>query len=336
MNWFRQGQSGGDYSRQIQAARDVYITEGVKPDEVVRICTELMRTEFERYSATARKVVEERAQEFLENYMHRQTSVAPDAVSSMERPHMQRALQQAQVEYVSSGDADLGSLLVNLVVELSQKEQRGTHATALQDALKMAPRLTTQQMNALTVVMLGRVFLFHWKNPEEAFSLFCSHFVPFGDLPSAGADFRHIQGVGAAWNGFGGRKTFAENLIDLYPGLFTDGFMLSQLPSHLTGLVLPASENLVKFATPSARQLEGTLKAIGVDAATADDCLALQKVGTFAPESVTDTILKNVPKMGRLMTFWTPWSTFELSTTGVVIADAHLRSRVSGNPPLAI
>lgn len=141
----------------------MYISKGTQPDEVVRICTELVRSEFERFTATARQIVEERAQEFVENYMCRQADVAPAAISSMEQPYMQRALQHAQVEYASSGDADLGSLLVDLVVELSQKEHRGTHATALQDALTMAPRLTTQQMNALTVVMLGRVAVFHWR-----------------------------------------------------------------------------------------------------------------------------------------------------------------------------
>ncbi|MGW6334111.1 LPO_1073/Vpar_1526 family protein [Nocardia rhamnosiphila] len=334
MSWFRQRQSGGDNSRQVQA-RNVYINEGVKPDEVVRICTELMRTEFEKYTATARQVVEERAQEFLENYMHRQTTVAPDSVSSMEQPYMQRALQQAQVEYVSSGDFNLGSLLVDLVVELSQKKQRSTHATALQDALTMAPRLTTQQMNALTVTMLVRVLIFHWSSPNQALSTFRSHFVPFGDLPSTGPDFRHIQGIGAAWLGFGGRKSFAESLIEIYPGLFTDGFSPSELPSRLVGLTIPVPDsNLVKFANSSVSQLEGTLKAIGVDDTTVEMALALQRKGARSADFVTDAILENVPEMSNLMSDWPPLSSFELSATGMVIGDAHMRSRVSGNPPL--
>lgn len=339
MSWFRQRQNGGDNSRQIQAARDVYISEGVKPDEVVRICTELMRPEFERFTATARQIVEDRAQEFLENYMHRQTIIAPQTVSSMEKPYMQRALQQAQVEYAASGDADLGSLLVDLVVDLSQKEQRSTHATAVQDALTMAPRLTTQQMNALTVVMLARVSLFHWNSLDEAFSMLRSCFVPFGDLPRLGADFRHIQGIGAAWLGFGVKKTFAENLVDVYPNLFTDGFSPSDLPPELTGLTSPAPKpDLVRFTISSSRLLEGALKAIGVDAATMDNVLALQKKGAFAPDFVSDLILKNVPEMSNLMDVWndTTMSSFELSATGMVIADAHIRSRVSGISPLAL
>ncbi|MBF6425587.1 hypothetical protein GV791_04260 [Nocardia cyriacigeorgica] len=337
MSWFRQRQSGGDNSHQIQAARDVYISKGTQPDEVVRICTELVRSEFERFTATARQIVEERAQEFVENYMCRQADVAPAAISSMEQPYMQRALQHAQVEYASSGDADLGSLLVDLVVELSQKEHRGTHATALQDALTMAPRLTTQQMNALTVVMLGRVAVFHWRSPEEAISAFRSHFIPFGDLPSTGADFRHVQGIGAAWIGFSARKTFAENLTDVYPGLFTEGFNRSELPSQLPEVVVPAAEpDLVKFTFPSARELKLVLEAFGIDEARVADCLTLQKSGTLAPDIVTDTILENVPEMSSLITGWTAWSIFELSTTGMVLADAHLRSRTSGNPPLVL
>ena len=188
-SWFRQGQGSGDNSRQIQAARDVYINEGVKPDEVVRICTELMRTEFDKFSTTARVVVEPRAQEFLDNYMSRQAQTAPAYANSMEQPRMQRALQSAQIEYATSGEADLGGVLVDLVVDLSQQNARSVYATSIMDAISIAPKLVASQMNALTVVSILRLRTWGWANLQNMYDGLREFILPYiHDLPAGGTD----------------------------------------------------------------------------------------------------------------------------------------------------
>ncbi|MEV0360298.1 LPO_1073/Vpar_1526 family protein [Nocardia sp. NPDC050697] len=338
MSWFRQGQAGGDYSRQIQAAQNVYINEGIRPDEVVQICTESMRSEFEKFSLTARTMVDERAREFLENYMIRQAEAAPQHASAMQQPYMQRAVQTAQIEYVSAGDPDLGAVLVDLLVDLSKQENRSMYGTSLQAALEIAPKLTSEQMNALTVVDRIHSKIFVWPSPAEMHEAIRREVVPFLDyLPQSILDYSHMVGHGVCWMTDGGNLSVETMFLEKYPGLFTRGFERHELPPdfpEVGGLLQPALRDpkRLQISVFSSRHLTQALEmnVVGLTPEQGEAVRRAQGLNIFSVEEVLKELMSENRQMAHLASYWkrTKISRIELSTTGLIIAEANLRSKV--------
>ncbi|MEU1210781.1 LPO_1073/Vpar_1526 family protein [Nocardia sp. NPDC005825] len=304
--------------------------------EVVRICTEVMRPEFEKFQSTARGVVEQRAFELLENYMFRQMDRAPEFADSLKQPRMQRALQSAQIEYATSGDADLGSVLVDLVVDLSMQSGRTSYAISVAEAINVAPKLTEAQMNALSVIFCLKLFPFNWSTPEKMYHGFREWILPFlHELPAGAVDYRHMQGLGVGWLELVDRPSLASILVDRYPGLFTYGVPVDNVPNEIfdiDGAIVdsvrtPGRKQIATLASTNWKITLESGKFSEIEIKALNDLM----IANLLTEAEVETdLVGNVPELAKLFEVWrsTNISDIELSTIGLVIANANLRSRV--------
>ncbi|MEV0360297.1 LPO_1073/Vpar_1526 family protein [Nocardia sp. NPDC050697] len=338
MTWFRQGQTGGDYSRQIQAAQNVYISEGVKPDEVVRISHELIRAELDRFTQTARTEVERLSLEFLENYMMRQSRVAPESVESLKRPDMQRTLQSAQISFTSCGDENLGQVLVDLLVELSRVQPRDFYAIAIAEAVALAPKVTTNQLDAMAFVYFVRNVEYQWEDLAQMRLEIARSWQPFfAKLDVDRSDLLHLASIGAGSFDISG-KFFGEQICEQLPGLFTNGYKLREIPRWIRDedLIMPAIRN------PKLYQL----KAVDTDELLRQLELALLPEHGISPyhslPAEAIRILKGNPILESLCKedlagpldnsklvhsyCFNLFDGFELSVVGAVIAHTHIES----------
>ncbi|PWV72786.1 hypothetical protein DFR69_10898 [Nocardia neocaledoniensis] len=301
-----------------------------------------MRTEFEKFSTAARVVVEERAQEFLYNYMSRQAQVAPESAISMEQPRMQRALQSAQIEYATSGEADLGSVLVDLVVDLSQQDGQSVYATSITEAISIAPKLTTAQMNALAIVTTLRLRTWGWSTLQDMYDGLRRLVVPFiGELPDGGLDYRHMQGVGVSWMGAGTRASLPGLLLDMYPGMFTLGTLPGEVPSvvqSIEGAVVDAlrDPDRKQLSVIATANLSRVFEQNNFSTEVEDVLKQFQRSNLFDAARAELDITSRIPEIKKLISVWddTNLKDVEVSSAGLVIADAHLRSKVEDVPAL--
>lgn len=256
---------------------------------------------------------------------------------------MQRALQSAQIEYVTSGEADLGSVLVDLLVELSQQDGRSVYSTSVVEAISTAPKLTAAQMNALTVVSSLQLRTWGWADPKSMYDGLRKVVVPFiDDLPDGGLDYRHMQGIGVSWIGLGSHGAIPNLLLDKYPGMFTLGTLPGEVPSvveSIEGAVIDAlrDPNRKQFSVMAAANLERVFEQNSFTTETKDALKNFQRNNLFDPAKAELDITGNIPQMAKLISLWnaTNLKDIEISSVGLVIADANLRSKVDGIPAIS-
>ena len=163
----------------------------------------------------------------------------PDGLYQANSPDFQDALFTVQKEHAKAGDEDLGSLLVDLLVDRTKETSRSTLQIVLNESLHVAPKLTSMHLAVLAVVFFFR----YTRNPDIGnFNLLAqylsNHMETFSDLlPKNEGAFQHLQFTGCGSTSMG--SISLENIFRLnFGGLFNKGFeenRLLELPITLLG-----------------------------------------------------------------------------------------------------
>jgi hypothetical protein len=341
-------QRGRDNSQLIQAETvesHVHYHTGLQKSEVESICTSLVRAEFAMYSAHAQALIESRVSEFIENYLYEQTARSPESLASLMRPSMQRAIRSAQIEFATSGDTELGSVLVDLLVDLSSEEDRTTKSISLTDAISVAPKLTQGQLNSLSVILVLKLTNFNqWSSLPDMYSAFRTHLVPLvGVLADGGLPYRHMQGVGAGWISLGSTESLENLILKKYPGFFTHGLPISELPEEFPGgvdLLVPAlrDSNAKQLKIFSASALN-ILAAPGTKLHPHLEVLqAVQRMRLYSPEEVQQDLVAHLPELKKLFEVWSSSNIgdFDLTTVGIALGHANWRARTDSALPFDV
>ncbi len=72
-------------------------------------------------------------------------------LENAENPDFQRALFTVQKEYALTGDDELGDLLVDLLIDRTKQDNRSLLQIVLNESLSVVPKLTNDQLAALSV-----------------------------------------------------------------------------------------------------------------------------------------------------------------------------------------
>ncbi len=295
----------------------------------------MIRPEFDRLSTHAAQVAYERATELTENFLERLYQNAPEHFSILSTPHMQRALQSAQLEFAMTGDEELGRVLVDLLVELSGTEIRTIYATSITESLRVAPNLTVAQMNALAIIERIRVRVFNFSGLDAFYHFLETEVVPFTDQLPGAIDLRHMQAMNVGWIGIASTDSMILEILNRYPGLFSLGFSSDELPPHFPEeptLFIPAIRD-------SSKQQISLIASDHVDVVIQrghplynqrDTIKQVQKLNLMPLADVEHEILKRVPGLAPLVHLWqdTNVDSFQLTSIGIAIGGAHVRSRV--------
>lgn len=149
----RQSQKSGDSSTNYQAQRDI-VVYGPSVTEVREIAMDVFKANFYELSEKAYKDVFVRAGAFADAFLTKAMEDGQEKIPEAENPDFQYALFSAQREYARVGDEDLGELLVQLLVDRSKIEDRTLIQIVLNQSLAVAPMLTPEQLDALTLIFL--------------------------------------------------------------------------------------------------------------------------------------------------------------------------------------
>lgn len=227
----KQVQRGGDASTNIQAQGNVYL--GVSYDQARQIALDVFEANFLRLSGLAEQVALERASFITEKFLSKFALEYPQGIAQVQDPDFQFALFSAQKEFARSGDEGLGDLLVQLLIDRTKQPDRGMQRTVLNESLLVAPKLTDDQISALSIILVIRYA--REKTVRNLGSLldFLNKNLPI-DVISNGLlekqiSLQHMEYAGCGSLSSSFVHPVAECLMSTYPGIFKLGFTESEV-----------------------------------------------------------------------------------------------------------
>jgi hypothetical protein len=341
-----QRQEGGEQSTNIQSAGDVTIVEGASVDQVREIALDVFRRNFLDLGAEAADLARGRAERLTERFLSELERRLPAGLLTAKDPDMQYSLFNAQREFARSGEPDLETALVDLLVDRAGEEERSTRAVVLNEAITVAPKLSVAQRKAIATCFLLKYTT--WRGPLNLDAFYeldiRQSLIPVVDgLPRHQSDYQHIEYVGAGAVGIGA-VNLGDALIHQAPGCFTTGFVREGVPSLANlldnrKLIVPCIRDDTRLQI--AAQHEDDLDALAATAGASDQLAELRAVfaqGRLPQQAALDELRSRVPDSSELVTVWEESALKSLSLTSVGLAIGHgYWRRVTASPaPLSI
>ncbi|MEV0360299.1 LPO_1073/Vpar_1526 family protein [Nocardia sp. NPDC050697] len=340
-------QRAGKNSQQIQGERIEYHVHnhtGLSMEDAIDLYARLSRADAQRYTEAAFTKIDQRVDEFLVNYFERQSSVDPDGLSSLEDPFMQRSLRDAQIEFATSGSEDLGQVLVDLLVQLSNRERSSLSAIALRDAIQIVPKLKQEHLNTLSVIVALRCTIYNaWNSFHEMYGSLSETVAPLAnEYSDGGLGYRHMQGLGLGWFGMSEGEVSAMFLAR-YPGLFTKGINFGDIPTDIANKVriIPAlrDERKVQLAITSQGSVDAHVEEGNFTDEQGRRISAIIRTNLMSELEVKEEFERRVPAMRSLLHAWRHTSNmheFDLTSTGFAIGHANLQAKSKAPVPLNV
>lgn len=344
-----QRQQGGDSSTNLQG-QSIVIHQGITYSDAKEIALDIYKANFIKLSLDAAELARSRAEELTEKFLAKLQADNETAVSELSQPGMQASLFEAQKQCAKSGDKNLEGLLVDILVERASTPERTIHQIVLDESLAVAGKLTTEQMDALTVNFL----LTHTKSHalvslEAIRNYFDKQIIPFlSELREQSSCYEHLEYVGCGSYMHGGDHIHPiEHLFRLnYPGLFSKGFDKSVFENEvgpiydcpeLSMLCFHDSSKL-QFNALDTANLKNKAEENGISQDITDKACSLFDYSLMSDQEIKEYILKVKPETQKLFDLWkeSSISKFTLTTVGIAIAQANYRRRTGEKLDLSI
>jgi len=333
----KQVQKSGDSSVNIQAGQ---ITVGLTYEDAKAIFLDLFKSNFYQLSDIAKDTAQKRAEEITNKFLEELIKKNSQGLKNAREPDFQYALFTVQKEYARTGDKELGDILVDILVDRTKQVNRNLEQIVLNESLQTAPKLTSNQYAALSVLFV----LVHTKYLRMVnFSEFSKYlerelspFVP--ELVKEEACYRHLVYAGCGTLEFGS-ATIEAIFLERYPLLFVKPFpkkevadLLSQEP-NLSTIISPSpkDDNLVEPLFTEGEIIRKKALQLSIEASTIDNLLGIMKRHTMDSKEAKEYCIKAHPCMTILYDVWgdSLMKRMTLTSVGIAIAHANIR-RVTG------
>lgn len=337
-----QKQKGGDNSLNVQG-RDVVIHMGITAADAKVIANEVWQSNFVKMKGDALQEVNERMDWFVQEFINRLSENSPEIMESLKEPDVIYSLLQAETEYARSGEEALGETLIDLLTERCRANERSLNSIVLNEAIKTVGGLTIGQINALTAWWLVmRVNVQPMQSQSQLFAWIQSTLVPLVELlPKKHAAYEHLSYTGCAQISIG-THDLGGAFWNSYPGLFSKGFLLDEVPSELqaySGLFMTCLNDPEKIQVAAITQEQLKELASMLEIPTKVDAVtSLQNSQHMGPGEIIEMISQSVPGFRAFAEVWksTPLENLVVSTVGIAIAHSHWRRRAKGCADLSI
>lgn len=343
-----QKQEGGDRSTNLQG-QSIVIHQGISYSDAKEIALDVYKSNFLQLSKDSAELARARAEELTDNFLLRLKEENEIAVSEMSTPGMQAALFEAQKQYAKTGDKNLEGLLVDILVERASTPERDIHQIVLDESLSVASKLTTEQMDALTVNFLFSKTRNHGiVNPETLEKYLETNILPFlPELTGTSSCYEHLEYVGCGSFMHVNRIHSIEHLFRThYQGLFSKGFDVDRFTNDVGNIADYAGLLMQCFHDPQKYQLnaidiEIVKKMCGDRGFSVDiqnKLIAIFNSTLMSENEIKEYLVSIKPEVQTLFDLWTDSSIskFSLTTVGIAIAQANFRRRTGMKLDLSI
>ena len=330
-------QEGGDNSTNLQG-QTIVINQGITYEDAKGIALDVFKANYLELSFKAAELATQRAKELVDDFLQQVRQRNPQAINTMEDPGMQYAIYSAQKEYAKTGDKDLSSMLVDVLVDRASMPDRNLRQIVLDESLQIIPKLTISQLDTLTLVFILKYSQNHGINSLITLNSYLKQYLnPFVlSLSKENSLYQHIEYTGCGAVGLGENKI--ENiLLNTYKGLFFNGFTIEQLTpiiddyNRYPDFFIPCLHDASKLQIDAINNevLEQKLKKINANENMVNKFNSLFGQYQMGLEEIKVFLEKQGDFMKSLIDIWNNSSMKNLTLTsvGITIAIANLRRK---------
>ncbi|WP_323970787.1 LPO_1073/Vpar_1526 family protein [Aeromonas hydrophila] len=334
-----QRQEAGDGSTNYQA-ETITVVQGISYRDARDIALDVYQQNFIKLSEHAAQVALGRAEEFIDDFLGKIQSKNPALLEQMSQPSIQNSLYCAQKQYAVTGDKELKSLLLDLVVQRCEKEERSIHQIVLDEAIELASKITVEQMDALTVnFIVSRSKSNSIVSFDSMLTHIDGHIIPFIEsLETETSCYEHLTYLGAATiEHLGNVPQLYEIYVEKYRGVFSKGSELSFFDSVIADdgkvrnlinrcLLYP---NLFQVMVLNDEALNVECMKYGISDEIKTKLSSLMTQSTMSPLEAKVFLLEKRPQLNRLFDVWekTNINKMFLTTVGIALAQANFQRR---------
>lgn len=343
-----QKQEGGDSSTNLQG-QSIVINQGISYSDAKEIALDVYKANALQLSTDAAETARSRAEELTGDFFKKLQEENEGAIDEMAQPGMQSALYEAQKQYAKTGDKDLEGLLVDILVERASTPDRNIHQIVLDEALAIAGKLTTDQMDILTVnFLLSKTQKHTLINLETLNKYFNDEIMPFTQqLTGVSSCYEHLIYTGCiSLMETSYIKPIPELFKTSYPALFSKGFDQEQFTnavgeiSDYSELLIPCFHfvNQFQFKAMNIDILRAMAQEHSISEDDTNKIISLFNSTLMSTAEVKEFLIGSISKLGELCDLWSDsnLSKFQLTTVGIAIAQANFRRRTGLKLDLSI
>jgi hypothetical protein len=342
----RRGQelSSGDHARNAQAGRDAFqaghdIVQGdvyqfgLTYDQARQLTLDVFEANFLRMVGAAGDLVRDRVEHFIREYLDKLQVVNPSALSGVQDPDILKSIYVAQEGFARSGEGDLEKVLIDLLVDRTQQQDRELKALVLNEAIAALPKLSIRQLKSIAAAFVLRYTRRKKLTPlPDYYAYLTRALAPFvGMISDRRADYEHIQstGVGALsvleWE-------LNQTLAAGARGFFTNGFEVDAVPDELRQY-LSDDQVFIQCIRDSSKIQVNAVAAEDVSAIAISKNLdpgqleQLAVNGVIGAAEIQEDLIAHVPEMHICFGLWNDPNSavrrFELTSAGKAIGHSY-------------
>jgi hypothetical protein len=343
----KQTLKSGDNSTNLQA-QNMTVNQGMSYSDVKAIALDVFNANFLALSKEALKTANERAEEITNNFIQRLKTEKPDLLDRVKDPGFQYALFEAQKNYAKNGDKDMSAVLVDILVDRIEHQQRDLKQIVLDESIQVIPKLTISQLDTLTVIFLLRYSqnnsVVNFDRLKEYLETNIRPFIE--NLSKENSLYQHLE-----FTGCGNIKitsTSIESILkNSYGGLFSQGFSEDDFIKEIGdfqkygGITTKClnDEKLLQLNSINLGVLEAESQKRNFEKEAIEKLKTLFKNNLLPDPRVKDkTIEISSGFMNNLFDVWqnSPMRSMTLTTVGIAIAQANFRRKTGITLDLSI
>lgn len=325
-----QNQSSGDNSTNFQA--NTVNIHGVSATEARQIAIDVYNSNFMSLSGIAKDIARARAEEITEEFIGKLQQQNPIGLEQSKDPDFQHALFGVQKEYARCGDKGIGELLIDILIDRSKHPSRDILQIVLNESLTVAPKLTTDQLAALSIIFLFRYTINNDINSLSTFYKYLDiHIKPFSNsISNRQASYQHLE-----YSGCGAISITSIELPQLicrqYGGLFSKS--LDEIQFENKQFIIPRqspifsrcinNENNIQVNAINEETIKIEAHNHNIPESEIPKLLAMHNESMMNNEEIKDITIKGAPYMSNIFDIWSNSAMKNITLTSVGIAIGH-------------
>lgn len=347
-NSSKQKQISGNDSTNLQA-NQIVINQGITYADAKDIALEVYKTNAIQFKAEAIETVRVRVEEITEKILTQIIERKPESFSELKNPAFQDAMFTVQKQFAKTGEEDLGALLVDILVDRAAHPERTMLQIVLDEALDIAPKLTLEQADSITLnFLLVRTRRLNLTSFDDFKQYFIDFIVPFIEkLTSERTAYSHIEYLGCGHTRAGDYGSLEVVIKDIYKVFLSRGFTEEEFISAQIGDIESFKWALMECMHDTQKLQfnfydENTLidqcSRNNVPTEIVERIKPLIDNTTKTPDEVKSIVLSFHPSLQKLFDIWngSPIKSLELTGVGIAIAHANYRRKKSDTMDLSI
>ncbi len=332
-------QEGGDGVEQYLSKSGMTIDKSIHmhgPDavQVLNLAQKVFDLNYPKLLDDAAKLSEKRAVKLFCDLLNYPNIDIENLKKKLAEPAMQISVFEAQKQYAKTGDDDLETLLVEILSQRANAEERSLEQIVLDEAINVTSKLTRGQIAILTLIFaITRIRRLDDDNVEKLKNSINNNILIFLDEVAGDKScYEHLEYASCVSIMTGANHKNVEEIFRLiYPGLFSNGFTEERLLAEIgcvdeIKFIISKSlhfDDKLQFMVMTEDVLRVELKLKKVSEEKINKCCELFKSTLMNNIQAKKALIDINSNMDKLFELWKNTQLRQLRLSSVGIAIAH-------------